>query len=183
MDHHPIHLHGYQFKVTETDGGAIPPSAQWTETTVLVPTGSTRTIEFVANVPGDWAMHCHMTHHIMNQMGHGLPNLVGIDSSKLDEKVRRALPEYMTMGANGMGDDMQMPIPKNSVAMRYPRGKHDVMTMGGMATCVKVRDHLSGYGDPGWYDAPAGTTSTNATAADLKRDGIDPDAPVRVSKA
>ncbi len=24
MDHHPIHLHGYQFKVTETDGGADP---------------------------------------------------------------------------------------------------------------------------------------------------------------
>ena len=22
MDHHPIHLHGYDFKITETDGGA-----------------------------------------------------------------------------------------------------------------------------------------------------------------
>ena len=49
MDHHPIHLHGYQFKVTETDGGEIPLSAQLPETTVLVPVGSTRTIEFVAN--------------------------------------------------------------------------------------------------------------------------------------
>ena len=34
---------------TETDGGDIPKSAQWPETTVLVPTGSTRTIEFVAD--------------------------------------------------------------------------------------------------------------------------------------
>ncbi len=182
MDHHPIHLHGHRFKVTETDGGAIPLSAQWPETTVLVPTGSTRTIELQANVPGDWAMHCHMTHHIMNQMGHGLPNMVGVDTSKLDERVRRVLPQYMSMGQNGMGEDMEMPIPKNSVAMRNAHGKHGVVTMGGMSTILKVRDQLSGYGDPGWYEAPAGTTATNATAAELKRDGIDPDAPAPPSK-
>lgn len=70
MEHHPIHLHGHGFLVTETDGGAIPPSAQWPEATVLVPVGSTRTIEFIAHAPGDWALHCHMTHHGMNQMGH-----------------------------------------------------------------------------------------------------------------
>ena len=56
MSHHPIHLHGYHFKITETDGGRIAESAQWPETTVLVPVGSTRTIEFVADAPGDWAI-------------------------------------------------------------------------------------------------------------------------------
>jgi hypothetical protein len=122
-----------------------------------------------------------MTHHIMNQMGHGLPNMVGVDTSKLDERVRRVLPQYMSMGQNGMGDDMEMPIPKNSVAMRNAHGKHGVVTMGGMSTVLKVRDHLSGYSDPGWYEAPAGT-ATNATAAELKRDGIDPDAPMSPSK-
>jgi len=91
--------------------------------------------------------------------------------------VRKVLPQYMTMGQNGMGDDMQMPIPKNSVAMRNAHGQHDVITMGGMATVLKVRDHLSGYGDPGWYEAPAGTMATTATADELKRDGIDPGAP------
>ncbi|MFL5319990.1 MAG: multicopper oxidase family protein, partial [Myxococcaceae bacterium] len=55
MDHHPIHLHGYHFLITDTDGGRIPDSAQWPETTVLVPVGSTRTIEFLADEPGDWA--------------------------------------------------------------------------------------------------------------------------------
>lgn len=35
MDHHPIHLHGHIFKIVESDGGQIPPSAQWPETTVL----------------------------------------------------------------------------------------------------------------------------------------------------
>jgi hypothetical protein len=47
----------------------------------------------------------------------------------------------MTMVQNGMGDDVKMPIPKNSVAMRNAHGKHDVVTMGGMATVLKVRDH------------------------------------------
>ena len=28
--------------------------------------------------PGDWAFHCHMTHHVMNQMGHEFPNMVGM---------------------------------------------------------------------------------------------------------
>lgn len=174
MDHHPIHLHGHRLKVVETDGGPIAPSAQWPETTVLVPTGSTRTVELVADAPGDWAMHCHMLHHMMNQMGHGLPNLVGIDARKVDERVRKVLPGYMTMGQTGMGEDMQMPIPKNSVAMRNAHGPHGVMTMGGMSTVLKVRDHLASYKDPGWYEAPAGTVAGPATGAELTRDGIDP---------
>ena len=143
---------------------------------VLVPVGSTRAIELVADNPGDWAMHCHMTHHLMNQMGHGIPNVIGIDPRKLDERVRKVLPGYMTMGQHGMGDDMEMPIPSNTVAMRNAKGKHDVMTMGGMATVLKVRDHLTSYADPGWYDAPAETQAAVATAAEMKRDGVDPDA-------
>ena len=179
MDHHPIHLHGYRFHITETDGGAIPESAQWPETTVLVPVGSTRTIEFVADEPGDWAMHCHMTHHVMNQMGHGVPNLIGIKPGQLDAKVSRILPSYMTMGENGMADmgAMQMPVPKNSIPMVGGRGKYDVITMGGMFTILKVRESLSGYADPGWYDAPAGTIADLAPHTDLSRDGIDPSAP------
>jgi FtsP/CotA-like multicopper oxidase with cupredoxin domain len=79
MDHHPIHIHGLWFHVTATDGGYVPASAQRPETTVLVPVGATRVIEFVPPESGDWAMHCHMTHHVMMQMAHGLPNMVGMD--------------------------------------------------------------------------------------------------------
>jgi hypothetical protein len=185
MEHHPIHLHGYRFKVTDTDGGPIPTAGQWPETTVLVPTGSTRTIEFVADEPGDWAMHCHMTHHVMNQMGHGLPNLIGVDPGNLDEKVERLLPGYMTMGQTGMGDmaEMDMAVPKNSVPMRGVAGKHDTITMGGMFTVLKVRDRLTGYADPGFYDNPPGTNATAASASDLRRDGIDPKAPAKAEDA
>jgi FtsP/CotA-like multicopper oxidase with cupredoxin domain len=175
MDHHPIHLHGHSFHVTETDGGEIAESARWPETTVLVPVGSTRTIEFVADVPGDWAMHCHMTHHLMNQMGHGLPNMVGVDPGNLDERVRKVVPGYMTMGQTGMAEmgEMGMPVPPNSIPMLGGKGKHDYITMGGMFTILKTRDGIRGYADPGWYDDPPGTLATAARPEDLRRDGID----------
>ncbi len=176
MDHHSIHLHGYYFKLVATDGGQIPPSAQWPETTVLVPTGSTRDIEFVADEEGDWAMHCHMTHHVMNQMGHSIPNLIGIKTEGLDKRASHVMPGYMTMGQNGMGDmgEMGMPVPENSLPMVGARGPFDYITMGGMFTILKVRDYDVGKEnkDPGWYQYPAGTVATNATKEDLDRDGI-----------
>jgi hypothetical protein len=176
MDHHPIHLHGYQFLITGTDGGRIPESAQMPETTVLVPTGATRDIEFVADVPGDWVMHCHMLHHMMNQMGHGLPNLVGIDAEGLNEKIRPLLPGYMTMGATGMGGHGEhmahMKVPPNSIPMVGAKGPFDYIDMGGMFTILKVRDGITSYEDPGWYQHPEGTVATVAAAEELARDGI-----------
>lgn len=176
MDHHPIHLHGYNFHITATDGGRIPESARWPETTVLVPVGSTRDIEFVADVVGDWAFHCHMTHHIMNQMGHGIPNLIGVDVSGIDRKVNRLLPDYMTMGETGMGghgEHMQhMGVPDNSIPMVGARARYGYIDMGGMFTVLKVREGIASYDDPGWYEHPSGTLATPAKAEEMKRDGI-----------
>ena len=176
MDHHPIHLHGYYFKVVATDGGALPPAAQWPETTVLVAVGTTRDVEFVADEPGDWAMHCHMTHHVMNQMGHGLPNMIGVDTRKVGAKGGALVPGYMPMGQHGMGDmaEMGMPVPKNSIPMVGARGPFDYITMGGMFTVVKVRDEDVGGDnrDPGWYRHPPGTVAEVARKEDMARDGI-----------
>lgn len=174
MDHHPVHIHGHTFQVVATDGGVVPPSARIPETTVLVPTGTTRTIEFVAREPGDWPFHCHMTHHTMNQMGHGAANLVGIDDRGLDPKLGRVLPGYMTMGHDGMSamSHMKMEQPTNSISMVGAKGPHGVIEMGGMFTLIKIRNRLTGNGDPGWYTAPKGTTAVEATAEELRRDGI-----------
>jgi FtsP/CotA-like multicopper oxidase with cupredoxin domain len=179
MDHHPIHLHGHYFKVTATDGGVLPITAQWPETTVLVPVGGTRDVEFIADAPGDWAMHCHMTHHMMNQMSHGMTNPVGMKKpKKLDERVQKVVPDYSTMGDTGMGEhplhvEKGMPVPANSIPMKGLPGPHDYITMGGMFTILKVREDLKSYKkDPGWYQHPAGTMSVAATAEELARDGI-----------
>jgi FtsP/CotA-like multicopper oxidase with cupredoxin domain len=176
MDHHPIHIHGYRFPVTETDGGQIPESAQQMESTVLVAVGQSRTIDFVANAPGDWPVHCHMTHHTMNQMGHGFPNMIGVKPGGLDSKVQSLLPSYMSMGEKGMGDMAEhisaghMKVPPNSIPMIGAPGPFDYITMGGLFTTLKVREGITSYEDPGWYRHPDGTVAGPATADEMRRD-------------
>ena len=68
MDHHPIHLHGQQFYITGTEGGRAPESTWYAHNTVLVGVAQARDIEFDAIYPGDWMLHCHLPHHMMNSM-------------------------------------------------------------------------------------------------------------------
>jgi manganese oxidase len=68
MDHHPMHLHGNQFVVTGTEAGRIAPSRWFQENTLLVGVAQARDIEFNATYEGDWMLHCHLPHHMMNQM-------------------------------------------------------------------------------------------------------------------
>ena len=68
INHHPIHMHGMTFWVTGTEGGRIPESAWVPGNNVLLGVAQARDIEFVASYPGDWMMHCHMFHHMMNHM-------------------------------------------------------------------------------------------------------------------
>ena len=206
IDHHPIHLHGHSFWVTQSDGGLIPASARWPETTVLVSVGQSRTVELVADNPGDWAFHCHMTHHVMNQMGHEGPNLIGVDPNKLSQAVKPLIPGFMPMGTSGMGDMSQMQAgtssggnmpmnmpgmahggthgagggmatPKNSIAMMGGPGPYGTIDMGGMLAVFKVRENITSYADPGWYEHPVGTVAQVASEQELQRDGIAVDAP------
>jgi manganese oxidase len=138
-----------------------------------VAVGQTRTIEFVADNAGDWAFHCHMSHHVMNQMGHAIPNLLGVETGTVDKKVRTFLSGYMTMGKDGMGDmgDMGMKVPRNSIPMVGGQGPHDYITMGGLFAILKVRENLESYeGDPGWYENPPGTEASLASNDELRRD-------------
>jgi manganese oxidase len=172
MDHHPIHLHGHTFELTETDGGQVSRDRRIPETTILVPVGTARVIEFVADNAGDWPIHCHMTHHVMNQMGHDAPNLIGVDVKGVDERISRIVPGYMTMGETGMGDMMTMKQPRNSISMLGGKGPFDQIDMGGMFTIVKVRDKLTEQTANAWYEHPKGTVADIATAEELARDGI-----------
>jgi FtsP/CotA-like multicopper oxidase with cupredoxin domain len=159
MDSHPIHLHGYRFWHAATDGGSIPRSARIPMTTINVPVGSTQTVEWVADVPGDWAFHCHKSHHTMNAMSHDVPNMMGVKQQGTEEKVRAVLPGYMAMGEKGMGGMMDMGRPKNTLPMMTGKGPFGDIEMGGMFTVLKVRDGLTSYDDPGWYKHPEGTVA------------------------
>jgi hypothetical protein len=180
QNHHPMHIHGYAWTVTETDGGVIPDAGRWPETTVLVPVGTTRTVEFDATYPGDWALHCHMLHHLMNQMGHGADNMIGVDQDALQSRVADLLPDTMVMGATGMADHGEhiesghMPAPENSIPMVGARGPRGYIPMGGLVQILKVRPSLTPDGDPGWYENPPGTEARAATPEELARDGVTP---------
>ncbi|MDP3155572.1 MAG: copper oxidase [Archangium sp.] len=177
MDHHPIHLHGLSAELTWTDGGEVPSSARHPETTFLVPVGSVRVFEFVPREAGDWAMHCHMTHHVMNQMGHGFPVMVGADARRIDRRVQALVPCYMTMGQDGMGamSAMNMKMPTNSIPMVGGKGPFASIDMGGMFTVLKVRAKPDQEDGSGWYEHPKGTVADVAPADRLRADGIDPD--------
>jgi len=178
MDHHPIHLHGYSFKIIGTDGGwAKDKSLLLPETTVLVPTGAARVIEFLADNPGDWIFHCHMTHHIMNQMGHEFPNMLGMEIGDFDERMQKLIPGYMTMGTTGMRDMTKtgMPIPKNSIPMLGFDGQFGQTVLGGMANILRVRKKTDNYKDPGPYSFPRGSIAAPPTQGELIRDKINLD--------
>ena len=168
MTAHPIHLHGHHFAVGCTDGGWVPESAQWPESTIDVPVGAIRAIEFVADAPGDQALHCHKSHHTMNAMGHEVKNFIGMRQRDLSAALSRAAPGAMAMGTTGMADmaEMSMPLPPNTLPMMTGTGPFGPIEMGGMFTVMKVREDLApgDYKDPGWYKHPKGTVAYEVDA-------------------
>jgi hypothetical protein len=162
MTNHPIHMHGPHFEVTGTDGGWVPKSARWPEVTTDIAVGQMRAFEFDA-IAGDWAIHCHKSHHTMNAMGHAVPTMIGVDHKDVAKKISSLVPDYMVMGERGMHDmaEMEMPIPDNTLPMMTGTGPFGPVGMGGMFSVVKVRDEVKpgDYRDPGWFKHPQGTVA------------------------
>ena len=169
MTNHPMHIHGHEFFVTGTDGGPTPKSSRWPEVTADVAVGQMRQLEFVADAEGDWAFHCHKSHHTMNAMGHDVPTMIGVDHRGVVREITKLIPDYMVMAERGMADmaEMEMPIPDNTARMMGGEGPFGSVEMGGMFSVVKVRrDQPRGdYKDPGWYKHPAGAVAFEWTGA------------------
>jgi len=167
MTSHPIHMHGPHFEVVGTDGGWVPKSARWPEVTTDVAVGQMRAFEFDAHA-GDWAIHCHKSHHTMNAMGHGVPTMIGVDHRNVAKKITGLIPDYMVMGDRGMHDmaEMEMPLPDNTLPMMTGQGPFGPIGMGGMFSVVKVRDDVKrgDFKDPGPYQHPAATLAKEYTA-------------------
>ncbi|MET0518527.1 MAG: copper oxidase [Burkholderiaceae bacterium] len=168
MTNHPIHMHGPHFEVSGTDGGWVPRSARWPEVSVDIGVGQMRALEFDA-IAGDWAIHCHKSHHTMNAMGHALPTMLGVEQRDLARKIAGLVPDYMAMGDKGMHEmgTMEMPLPDNTLPMMTGAGPFGPIGMGGMFSVVKVRDDIArgDYADPGPYRHPAGTRAGEYSAA------------------
>ncbi len=64
MMRHPMHLHGHDFRVLNGKGEYAP-----LKNVLDMMPMETDTIEFAANVSGDWFFHCHILYHMMSGMG------------------------------------------------------------------------------------------------------------------
>jgi manganese oxidase len=123
MDHHPMHIHGNQFYVTGTEGGRIPETAWYPGNTVLVGVAQARDVEFDAVHAGDWMLHCHLPHHMMNQMvsmvgpmshaGHGAQTGKGMEEGMGVVRQGHALSEDL---GPGMGRGMGMTSQERNVS-------------------------------------------------------------------
>ena len=137
MDHHPIHLHGHQFYLTGSEGGRYRTPAEEPANTVLVGVAQARDIEFVANNPGDWHLHCHLPHHMMNQMASmvgpmtsgggmrpgGMTSGMGIvTGGALSENAGPALGRTLGNGADAERPAPNMPLGGQQPAFAPPQG-------------------------------------------------------------
>jgi FtsP/CotA-like multicopper oxidase with cupredoxin domain len=133
-DHHPIHLHGHTWWVTGTEGGRIPEAGWLPGNNVLVGVAQARDVEFIANNPGDWIMHCHMFHHTMNHM----VSMAGPMMRVAPTDPRGWVPGFPQNMAGGMA----MTIPEDDAARlekRETRGmRRDWSHVKGLTTIVRV---------------------------------------------
>jgi FtsP/CotA-like multicopper oxidase with cupredoxin domain len=63
---HPMHLHGYHFRIVGADGVPVegPPLVK---DTINIAPGERYDLEFVADNPGTWVFHCHILSHVASQ--------------------------------------------------------------------------------------------------------------------
>ena len=64
MMRHPMHLHGHDFRLLNGQGEYAP-----MKNIIDIMPMERDTIEFNANVYGDWFFHCHILYHMMSGMG------------------------------------------------------------------------------------------------------------------
>lgn len=76
MMRHPIHLHGFDFRLLNDQGDNAP-----LKNIIDIMPMETDTIEFVANTEGDWFFHCHILYHMMA----GMNRVFSVDNYKNPE--------------------------------------------------------------------------------------------------
>ena len=128
MDHHPVHLHGHTFRTVATEGGRIPEVAWQPGNTVLLGVAQARDVEFEATHLGDWVLHCHLPHHMMNQMVSMVGPLQMRHGTSADAPNVPGFPQDMFMAMDRM------------VSKPETRGLRPTWTGGmmGMMTMVRV---------------------------------------------
>jgi FtsP/CotA-like multicopper oxidase with cupredoxin domain len=158
IDHHPMHLHGLTIIVTGTEGGRIQPSAWVPGNTVLIGVAQAREIEFIANNPGDWMLHCHMFHHVMNFMssmvgpmgGHTIEGMRAGQSATGGMGIATGGPALSDAYGASLGRSMGEQTGMERAVGTGPRSPGSMMNMNmalpGMTMPAGVRGGHAGHG-------------------------------------
>jgi FtsP/CotA-like multicopper oxidase with cupredoxin domain len=100
---HPLHLHGFYFRVTHHGGTgadtAVAPAMQLLQNMRLVPIGGSLSLSFVPSTPGNWVFHCHFAGHVGELASlHGSPDPFVVQSESGDH----AMPAHDAPGGHTM---------------------------------------------------------------------------------
>jgi FtsP/CotA-like multicopper oxidase with cupredoxin domain len=131
MMRHPIHLHGFDFRVLNQHGNNAP-----LKNIIDIMPMETDTIEFLANAEGDWFFHCHILYHMMA----GMNRVFAIDDYQNPyfqnkSKVYRALqresnqPHFMIQNdfaTNGNDGELMLMNSRYSVGTEWRLGYNDM---------------------------------------------------------
>ena len=172
MTNHPIHMHGYDFKVTGTDGGWVPETAQWPEVS--------------DRRRGRPDARLRVRGRRSGRLGHPLPQVAPHherhgprreDLHRREHEEDRPRPSRRSLRATcrwarpawARWASMEMPLPDNTLPMMTGFAQFGPVEMGGMFSVVKVRTGLAAddYKDPGWYRHPEGTVAYEWTGEKL----------------
>jgi hypothetical protein len=145
MDHHPMHLHGYTFHVTGTEGGRIQESAWWPGNTVLVGVAQARDVELTANRPGDWMLHCHLPHHMMNQMSSNVGSMTRRPGQPAGVDMNTGMGMLQGMPGAPSGDDYGTSLGRG---MGFG-STSDMLTTNGPLSREKAMQAMPGMPDAG----------------------------------
>ncbi len=163
LHQHPMHLHGHTFWITGTEGGRIPESAWIPANNVIVGVAQCRDVEFIANNPGDWVLHCHMFHHMMNHMVSQVGPIIRQDANDSGFRVP-GYPQIMkgmsSMKMNAMGMQNMQPGGGQTPQQRIPPGAasdRDYSMSMSMEDMNKITSRRETHGmREGWYKGVKG---------------------------
>lgn len=131
MMRHPIHLHGFDFRVLNQHGNNAP-----MKNIIDIMPMETDTIEFLANVEGDWFFHCHILYHMMA----GMNRVFAVDDYKNPylpnkEKAYKMLqresnmPHFMAQNdfaTNGNDGELMLMNARYSLGTEWRLGYNDM---------------------------------------------------------
>jgi len=132
MMRHPMHLHGHDFRVLNGQGDYAP-----LKNIIDIMPMETDTLEFNANVEGDWFFHCHILYHMMSGMGRVFsyqnqqPNPL-IPNPKLAQRKLFADDKKMhfmfqnDFATNGNDGEMMLQNTRWSIGSEWRLGYHDM---------------------------------------------------------